>query len=603
MKKIGSLWQAVLLASALSCPVFSAAQAIIAPQLYPYAILTPTAPVQTDSVVMQLILGNGSNNCLSPYLSSFRIIQTSNFVCVRAPCSQQYLVKIGYTPDTRPINVMCPMVAGPYGPTYHFGVLNVGTYTVVDTTAGNDTLLSFAVSEKNNLISIAGTVTKWNALIYNSGPAVVGAKVYLKSPNNLAILNSLTDAIIAPIVYYPVIDSTVTDNSGAYSFTGHASGLYMVSISADAYQAYSTPGMALTKDTLLKTILLPVNVTGSLGGVVSSYSSCHYVNNIPYCTGVLVPVAGCSVTVSFPPILLPPLIAKRTAALLPAILTAITDNSGHYSFPSISITYANQPMTVTASKSGYNLKSASISLITTPAATQNFSLEVSYTNSNTIEKNGMRYTVATDKATYKATDSIFTRYTVENASTVPETLFVTPGCQYDMNVVKPPRDTLFQYLKLRACPMMIMTVVLQPNQTLTMDFPGWQSDSAYDSLRVSAMLAGLSASAASIDIRFERPITGINFNAHALSAPFKGATIAFDRLSKVLRLSVVSTQAVRLELFGLDGRKIQTIFNREQCAPGSYRFSLNEITLAKGCLLVKLKTASSVSVIPVTLLH
>jgi len=88
-----------------------------------------------------------------------------------------------------------------------------------------------------------------------------------------------------------------------------------------------------------------------------------------------------------------------------------------------------------------------------------------------------------------------------------------------------------------------------------MDFPGWQSDSAYDSLRVSAMLAGLSASAASIDIRFERPITGINFNAHALSAPFKGATIAFDRLSKVLRLSVASTQAVRLELFGLDGRK------------------------------------------------
>jgi hypothetical protein len=296
MKKIGSLWQAVLLASALSCPVFSAVQAIIAPQLYPYAILTPTAPVQTDSVVMQLILGNGSNNCLSPYLSSFRIIQTSNFVCVRAPCPQQYLVKIGYAPDTRPIYVMCPMVAGPYGPTYHFGVLSVGTYTVVDTTAGNDTLLSFVVSEKNNLISIAGTVTKWNALIYNSGPAVVRAKVYLKSPNNLAILNSLTDAIIAPIVYYPVIDSTVTDNSGAYSFTGHASGLYMVSISADAYQAYSTPGMALTKDTLLKTILIPVNAAGSLGGVVSSYSSCHYVNNIPYCTGVLVPVAGCSVT-------------------------------------------------------------------------------------------------------------------------------------------------------------------------------------------------------------------------------------------------------------------------------------------------------------------
>jgi hypothetical protein len=601
MKKSGLFQRTVILAGALSLSIIAAPQAIIIPQTFPYALVTPAAPTQSDSVVMRIILGNNSNDCLSPYIGSFRIIQTSNWLCLRFPCAQQYLVKIGYSPDTKPIYKLCPMIAGPYGPTYNLGVLNIGTYTVVDTMAGIDTLLSFTVTEKT--ITIAGSVTKWNALIYDSGPAVVGAKVYLKSAP-FAILQSTTNGSAAlPVFNYPIVDSAVTNGSGAYSFIGRATGSYMVAISSDAYQAYSSPPMMLAEDTLLSANLLPVNATGSLSGVVRSYSSCHYVNNVPLCTGLLVAVPGCSVTVAFPPILYTPVMAKRAAALLPVSLTAITDNGGHYSFASIGIAYNNQPITMTASKPGYNQKSASISLIATPNATQNFSLEVSYTNSNTIEKNGMRYTVATDKATYKVTDSVFARYSVENASAVPETLFVTPGCQYDMNLVKPPHDTLFQYLKLRACPMMIMTVVLQPNQTLTMDFPGWQSDSAYDSLRVSAMLAGLSASAASIDIRFERPITGINFNAHALSAPFKGATIAFDRLSKVLRLSVASTQAVRLELFGLDGRKIQTIFNREQCAPGSYRFSLNEITLAKGCLLVKLKTASSVSVIPVTLLH
>jgi hypothetical protein len=603
MKKNSSLRKMVVLAGILSCSIFTAAQAIIAPQLYPYAILTPTAPVQTDSVVMQLILGNGSNNCLSPYLSSFRIIQTSNMMCVRAPCPQQYLVKIGYAPDTRPIYVMCPMVAGPYGPTYHFGVLNVGTYTVVDTTAGNDTLLTFVVSEKSNLISIAGTVTKWNALIYNSGPAVVGAKVYLKSPNNLAILNSLTDAIMAPVIYYPIIDSAVTDNSGAYSFAGHASGSYMVSISADNYEAYSTPGMALTKDTVLGTVLLPVNATGSLSGTVYSYSSCHYVNNVPYCTGLLAPVAGCSVTVTFPPILVMPLTAKRAVSLLSASLTAITDNNGHYSFPSIPVTYDNQPITVTASKSGYNPKSASISLITTPNATQNFSLEVSYTNSNTIEKNGIHYTIATDKTVYKVTDSIFVRYTVENASTAPDTLFFTSGCQYDMNVVNPPLDTLYHYLMHIVCAQMTGKIVLQPNQTVTMDFPGWESVLTYDSLRVSAMLTGLTASAASIDVRFEKPITEINFIAHALSAPFKGAMIAFDRSSNVLKLSVASAQSIQLNLYGLDGRKIAGLLSREQCGPGTYRFPLNQFSLAKGCLIAKLKTATAVSVVPVTIVR
>ena len=551
---------------------------------------------------MKLILGNNSSDCISPYLSSFRIIQTSNILCT-APCLQYYLIKIGYAPDTRPISRRpCPSYVGPYGPTYLFGVLNFGDYTVVDTTAGNDTVLSFFVNEKN--ISIAGKVTKWNAPVYNSGPAVVGAKVYLHSTYMVMPQNNLTHAIAAPgpLIIYPFIDSAVTDASGAYSFTGPPSGLYMVSIYADTYQAYSTPGMLLTKDTLLNTVLLPVNATGSLGGVVSGYGSCHYVNNVPYCTGALMPVPGCSVTVTFHRSIIVPL-AEPAAIVMPASLATVTDNSGHYSFPSIAVTYDNQPITVTAFKTNYNQKSASLSLITSPNATQNFSLEASYTNSNTIEKNGIRYTLATDKAVYKLTDSVFARYTVENASAAAVTFSFGSGCQYDMNVVKPPFDTLYHYLKGKGCITMITEITLQPNQTVTMDFPGWKSDSAYDSLRVSGMLAGLTASAASIDIRFEQPVTGINFSAHAMAASFKGAMIAFDRSSNVLKLSVASAQSIQLNLYGLDGRKIAELFSREQCGPGVYRLSLNKFTAVKGCIIAKLKTPTSVSVVPVTILR
>jgi hypothetical protein len=173
-----------------------------------------------------------------------------------------------------------------------------------------------------------------------------------------------------------------------------------------------------------------------------------------------------------------------------------------------------------------------------------------------------------------------------------------------MTAVKPPRDTLYQYLKHRACPMIAATLfILQPNQTLTMDFPGWQSDSAYDSLRISALVAGMPQTAASIDIRFEKPITGINFNAGAAATVFKGATMAFDRLSNMLTLSVGSAQTVQLDLFGLDGRKIHSFFNKNQCAPGTYRFSINKAFAARSCIIAKLKTSTAESVLPITLLR
>ena len=497
-----------------------------------------------------------------------------------------------------------------YGPTYSFGILNIGTYTVVDTTTGNDTLLSFTVSEKTNLISIAGTVTfrvppiSYTTAINPGRPGIFIpiAKVYLKSPNALALFNSSANAIVSPMPFYPIIDSTITDANGVYSFTGHPSGSYMVSISADSYQTYSTPGMVLSKDTVLNTILLPINATGAVSGTVTSFSSCHYVNNTPLCTGLLAPLAGCTVSVTFPPLILLPL-AKTSAAIPPVNYTTVTDNNGHYSIASIPVEYANQPIIVTASKPGFNQKSASISLIVTPSDTQNFSLEASYTNSNTVIKNGISFTVATDKALYNAADSVFVRYTIVNSSTSPETLVVNPGCQYDMNVVRPPRDTLYHYLKLRACPDLVESVVLQPSQSLIMDFPGWQSDSAYDSLRISAMLTAMTSSMASIDIRFEQPVTGINFNTRAQAAVFKGATMAFDRLSNMLTLSVGSAQTVRLELFGLDGRKIHSFFNKDQCAPGTYRFSINKAFAAHGCIIAKLKTSTAESVLPIMLLR
>jgi hypothetical protein len=494
------------------------------------------------------------------------------------------------------------MYVGPYGPTYRFGVLDFGTYTVIDTTSAADTLTAFTVTAKQPTITISGNVTKWNSRIYDSGPGVNGAKVYLRSSDNRILQSNAPDAVSAPIVFLPVVDSAVTGISGAFSFPGHPAGLYVVTASATGYQTYSSPGTTIVKDTALNVILLPLSASSSLNGTVSGYGSCHYINNIPYCTGVLIPVAGCSVTVTFSSVVAVPL-AGPVEAFMPVTLTATTDANGLYSFPSIPVTYGNQPLTVTASKSTYNKKSAVLSLITSPSAKQDFNLEISYTNSNTIEKNGMRYAVATNKADYAITDSVFTRFTVENISTTPQTFTFSSGCHYDMNIVKPPKDTLYRYLRGRACITMITEITISPNETLTMDFPGWKSDSAYDSLRVSAMFAGLTSTVSSIDIHFEHPTTSIKADRRSPAYPLNKAMIGWDRQSSVVYLSVASPQSVRLELYGLDGKKLNVMLNGALCNPGTYRFSLHDFIATNKCVIIKLKTDNQETVMPITALR
>ena len=74
------------------------------------------------------------------------------------------------------------------------------------------------------------------------------------------------------------------------------------------------------------------------------------------------------------------------------------------------------------------------------------------------------------------------------------------------------------------------------------------------------------------------------------AATSHGATVSFERSSKLLILSLPATQRVSLELYGLDGKEISTVLDNKELAAGFHALSLNKFTNARGCLIARLKS-------------
>jgi hypothetical protein len=74
------------------------------------------------------------------------------------------------------------------------------------------------------------------------------------------------------------------------------------------------------------------------------------------------------------------------------------------------------------------------------------------------------------------------------------------------------------------------------------------------------------------------------------TATSHGATVSFERSSKLLILSLPATQRVSLELYGLDGKEISAVLNNKELAAGFHALSLNKFTNARGCLIARLKS-------------
>ena len=390
-----------LLSAALVCPVSPAP----AP-LYPQYRLTPQTPSMNDSVSFRLVKGINGNSCVPTYRTSFSVVQTSNNVCVRAPCPQDYTLKLLYSPLPMPLGVACLEVLTEYGPRFNFGLLKVGNYTLVDSSDGNKTLMRFAVTELGGDFGVRGIVCEDVGRLALFIP-VQGAKVYLKRPR------AVTLPMYPPVILYDVLDSTTTDATGAYAFKSVAAGSLTLGFVAKGYQPLDKP-FAVPPDTLVSAALLPDNAFARVTGTVYEAMPVSEIGCAPSPVGcVLGPVPGCSVAVQLPVLLLAA--QEKSAATAPVYLgpyTAVTDKLGTYVIDSIPLSGATRNFLVSAHTQGFVQQSKQDTLHPRTGTAVYFALKrptATQQNPTALEKAGQSKPVVTYMANSRTLRLVFDR--------------------------------------------------------------------------------------------------------------------------------------------------------------------------------------------------
>ena len=307
--------------------------------VYPQYRLTPPNPSMNDSVSFYLVKGLFGSSCPPGYRTSFSIVQTSNNICVRAPCPQDYTIKLTYAFLPVPLdpNVMCLAVMTEYGPRFNFGKLAVGAYTMVDSSGGNTMLMKFTVSEHARVRGIVAEDT---------GPLDV-----FKAVANCKVIYSAEAS-----------DSVMTDAYGSFAIPTEVQGDVGLTFQAKGYNPLL---MAITvpPDTMVRAKLVPEGAHVKISGTVYEATPSGVIGCAPSPVGCVVgTVPGCSVAV------------QRGNSISLFQYWTVTDNQGKYGFDSIPIAESVEYANVSAYKAGFVRAEKADTLRVKYDATANFAL-------------------------------------------------------------------------------------------------------------------------------------------------------------------------------------------------------------------------------------
>jgi hypothetical protein len=542
---------------------------------YPQPVLSPAAPTQNDSVALWLILGQSTSSCVPAYTSSFKITQTSKFICVRAPCPQNYSIAVSYSQNPQLLlGRPCVLTATNYGPLFSFGKLSVGNYTVVDSTGGGAAVTTFTVTANAVSYAVNGTVLKDPGILTLVSP-IPKATVYLKTASISPILAA--QAIALPL--YTIIDSATTDASGNFSFANVAQGSYDLGFSAAGYQARDI-SITVPPDTLTSVMLLAANALCSVTGTVKE-SRCPAPGLGLPCS--LVSVPGCSVSVSLPIFVMP--LAKQAALVAGQMYTAVTNTAGTYAIDSIPVTYNDRTVTVLASKAGYAQETSQAMLYANSSVTVNFVLQGAYSNPETTTVSDVQFIAATERPHYNRGDSIKVRYTVKNNSMATVVYDFSSGCQFDMIAMAPPMDTVYWYGRLLACTMMATQISLAAGESKTMDYPAFADNDTSSSLAITAKMIGYDRSASTVIVPVGKTTAVAPLSRKAADA--KKQVISYSPSTKTLSLNIARSQFVSVSAYVVSGKKISQLSTRKYLTAGTHAIHLTNEALSNGIIIFR----------------
>lgn len=327
------------LLAVLAAAVCLQAQIIILPDTtYPNLQVSPAAPVAGDDVELWVIEGEHSNTCTPTYTDlSVRIEQSP--LAIYPP---QMTVYVSYTEVPPSGTGGCGQAFTEYGPRYTLSDVPVGSYTVIDekldSVAGY-----FSVAQA---WTVSGVVTDDACITDRVEMPLEGVRVTITTNSPVWYLDA-SGPIMPPYFYY--YDTTSTSADGRFTLPDVPEGFYRMTFSLDGFTT-QTMDISVYQDCSLMIKMLPEDEMGVVQGSV------HLVVPGPTPTSPvsIEPCVECTVTavLSCDDLIVVPMY-KEQAPIMCALTYAVTDRDGAFAFDSIALPRDGEPVTVTASHSGY----------------------------------------------------------------------------------------------------------------------------------------------------------------------------------------------------------------------------------------------------------
>jgi hypothetical protein len=537
---------------------------------YPYLKISPSKPVTGDSVVVQVVLGSLCG-IIYTYSTSFSS-DTDTVQCFMAPCWVLHNITINYTKTDSLFPVMPPCIfenppcdcRHEYGPVFKLGRLPTGSYPVID---GGKQIGRFLVSPR----IVSGTVTNDPYPLKIMSKPIANASVYLKVDRWSLAKRDIPNEVSAPVPDFRIIDSTTTDINGNYSFDAVFDYPTSVGFAATGYVSRTISFQPQPRN-VISAALLAVGAHASIKGNVDAHGNCTYINGTPLCTGALMPVEGCTVTVPVPNFSI--------------TFTTITDKTGAFSIDSVPLVQNGETFFITASAGPeYSIGQQNVALSNTQAATINFNLEISYTNRAVKTSDSLSFTISTDKKEYLPGDSIRVKYTVQNTSNHTITFMYTPGCQYDLMLQGLKGDTLYRLSKNKACPAMIAYDSLAAGKTISTQFTGVAATKFMDSIvTVTANTFSFINSAVPVTINIKKQTVPVFHSYAEKTTPTPMNLTVSDSKLRIIQLA---GERMSIALYTLSGRKIVQVIDRQYLSAGEHIVQLPARRFPNGMCIIR----------------
>jgi hypothetical protein len=474
-----------------------------------------------------------------------------------------YTIRLSYT-ETQPApGTICKQVVTEYGPNFTLTDLAIGDYNVMD---GETKVGEFRV--RNPLYSIKGIVTDDPYPAKRTPQPLGGVKIYLREP----LLS------ISP-VGYKTVDSAVTTADGTFGFKDILKGSYRLSFSVNGYNS-TNKHINLESDTFFEVKLLKDNAHAHVSGTVTTVTC----NDNGTCTVHAVP--ECTVTVRFKDNILPFIDSDIGKLAPPPTWTTVTDLHGNYTISDISLSKNHQKIEVSAHKKDYKTSTKTAELNNMTSTRVDFQLEKTYENKNEVIVDGVSFTVATEKSSYKLYETVKVRYTIENKSMASVSYTFNSTCKYDMLVESDQGEELYHYLGNVPCLQRITKIELDPGESV--DFPfDYRVSDAYEYLTISTWMAGYDKSKVSVDV----PIELETLVVHKHHVTPKGVhRLTHSSRTGSLVLNLYKGQKVTIDAFLLSGKKIGSLSQNTFFEAGSHTIlDARAAEKANGMIIVRVR--------------